>query len=113
MDKELSLLKGTVDMLVMKALTWGPMHGFGISQWLDARSTGALGLDDSSMYQVLHRLEERGLVEAEWGVTEKNRRARYYKLTRAGTAHLRQQTESWLRYSEAVTSLMKARTQFA
>lgn len=113
MDKELPLLKGTVDMLVLKSLTWGPTHGFAISQWLDARSSGALGLDDSSMYQVLHRLEERGLVEAEWRLTEKNRRARYYRLTRAGSTHLRQQTDSWIRYSEAVTALLNSRTQFA
>src|SRR3954469_19165630 len=70
MDKELPLLKGTVDMLVLKALSWGPIHGFGISLWLELRSDGALNIDDSSMYQVLHRLEERGLVTAEWRLTE-------------------------------------------
>jgi len=111
MAGELPLLKGTVDMLVLKALSWGPLHGFGISQWLDARSTGALGLDDSSMYQVLHRLEGAGFVDAEWRVTENNRRARFYVLTPAGRVHLKAQTATWLRYSDAVTSLMTSRTR--
>ena len=113
MDKELPLLKGTVDMLVLKALTWGPLHGFGISQWLEERSAGSLGLDDSSMYQVLHRLEERGWVDAEWRVTDNNRRARYYTLTAAGRAHLKAQTTTWLRYSDIVTALMTSRTRTA
>jgi transcriptional regulator len=113
MPGELPLLKGTVDMLVLKALSWGPLHGFGISQWLDARSTGRLGLDDSSMYQVLHRLEGAGFVDAEWRVTENNRRARFYVLTPAGRVHLKAQTATWLRYSDAVTSLMTSRTRSA
>ena len=113
MEKELPLLKGTVDMLVLKALSWGPIHGFGISLWLEARSGGALMLDDSSMYQVLHRLEERGFVTAEWRLTENNRRARYYSLTARGTDHLRRQRESWIRYSEIVTGLMTARARLA
>ena len=113
MDNELPLLKGTVDMLVLKALTWGPMHGFGISQWLEARSDGSLGLDDSSMYQVLHRLEGRRLVEAKWQMTENNRRARFYKLTAAGRAQLKSQTATWMRYSEVVTALLTSRTRTA
>lgn len=113
MDKELPLLKGTVDMLVLKALSWGALHGFGISQWLDGRSDGSLGLDDSSMYQVLHRLEARGFVEAEWRVTDNNRRARYYSLTHGGRAHLKAQTATWLRYSDVVTALMTSRTRQA
>lgn len=89
MDDRLPLVKGTVDMLVLKALSWSPMHGFGISICLEEQSHGALGLDDSAMYQVLHRLESRGFVKAEWGVTDNNRNARYYRLTTLGRAHLR------------------------
>ena len=111
MDDQLPLLKGTVDMLVLKALTWGPMHGFGISQWLESRSNGSLGLDDSAMYQVLHRLEGRGLVDAEWRLTGNNRRARFYKLTHAGRAHLKAQTMLWLRYSGAVTALVTSKAR--
>jgi transcriptional regulator len=113
MDKELPLLKGTVDMLVLKALSWGSMHGFGISQWLESRTGGSLGLDDSSMYQVLHRLEERGFVDAKWQLTDNNRRARFYKLTNAGRAQLKTQTAIWIRYSEVVTSLLTSRTRLA
>ena len=113
MDNELPLLKGTVDMLVLKALSWGAMHGFGISQWLDSRTEGSLGLDDSSMYQVLHRLEERGFVDAEWQLTDNNRRARFYTLTTAGRAQLKTQTATWIRYSEVVTALLTSRTRFA
>lgn len=105
-DDQLPLLKGTVDMLVLKSLSFGPMHGFGISQWLEARSSGALGLNDSAMYQVLHRLEARGFVKAEWRLTDNNRRGRYYGLTHAGRAHLKAATSTWLRYSASVTEIM-------
>lgn len=80
----LPLVKGTLDILVLKALSWTPMHGFEITQWVEGRSRGALDVRDSALYQALHRLEERELVAAEWGVTENNQRARYYKLTRPG-----------------------------
>jgi len=102
----LAFLKGTLDMMVLKALSGGPMHGFGIALWLEQRSGGQLGLDDSVTYQVLHRLEGRGWVDAEWTVTENSRRARVYKLTRAGRARLANETDVWLRYSRVVTSIM-------
>jgi transcriptional regulator len=105
-DVQLPFLKGTVDMLVLKALAGGPMHGFGIALWLEERSGGTLGLDDSVTYQVLHRLEGRGWVDAEWTVTENNRRARVYRLTRAGRAQLSKETEAWLRYSRSVTAII-------
>ena len=113
MDAPLPLLKGTVDMLVLKALSWGAVHGFGISLWLEERSTGTLGLDDSAMYQVLHRLESRGWVEAEWKVTDNNRKARFYKLTSAGRAHLKAETDSWLRYSASVTAIVSLKARSA
>ena len=102
----LPLLKGTLDLLVLKTLTWGPMHGFGISSWLDEQSGGTVGVDDSALYQALHRLEGRGYVAAEWGITENNRRARFYTLTTAGRRHLRAETESWLRYTTTVTAIL-------
>lgn len=105
-DAPLSLLKGTVDMLVLKAISWGPIHGFGIALWLEQQSGGSLGMDDSAMYQVLHRLEERGFVDAQWRTTENNRRARFYRLTPQGRAHLTVETDAWLRYSRVVTSVM-------
>jgi transcriptional regulator len=106
MADALPLLKGTLDLLVLKSLTWGEMHGFGISSWLDEHSSGTVGVDDSALYQALHRLEGRGYVAAEWGITENNRRARFYKLTTAGRRHLRAETESWLRYTTTVTAIL-------
>ena len=103
---QMPLVKGTLDVLVLRALGWGPMHGFEITAWLEERSGGALGVDDSALYQALHRMEERGLVEAEWGLTENNRRARYYKATAAGRVHLRAETARWIRYAETVTGIL-------
>ena len=102
----MAVVKGTLDALVLKALAWGPMHGFEVGAWLEARSGGALALDDSGLYQALYRLEGRGLVAAEWGVTENSRRARYYRVTRAGRAHLARETASWVRYAETVTAIL-------
>jgi PadR family transcriptional regulator PadR len=109
----LPVLKGTLDVLVLKGLSWGPMHGFGIACWLEQRSNGVLGIEDSALYQALQRLEGRGLVAAEWGVTENNRRARYYRLTAAGRSHLRAETSSWMRFAGAVTEILQAATQTA
>ena len=103
---QLPLVKGTLDVLVLKALAWGPMHGFAITEWLEERSRGSIGVDDSALYQALHRMEERGLVEAEWGVTENNRRARWYRLTPAGRRHLQAETDTWMRYTRSVTSIL-------
>jgi transcriptional regulator len=104
----LPLLKGTLDVLVLKALTQAPMHGFEITSWIEARSGGRLGIQDSALYQALHRLEERDLVVAEWGVTENNQRARYYRLTKPGRAHLTAETKQWVRYAETVTGILTA-----
>src|SRR5262245_15463711 len=103
---ELPLLKGTLDLLILKTLSWGALHGYAISLWLEQRSAGALGIDDSALYQSLHRLEDRGLVEAEWGVTETNRRARFYKLTADGRQRLQAETSTWLRYTQSVTGIL-------
>ena len=108
MADALPLVKGTLDVLVLKALSWTPMHGFEITTWLEARSRGALGVQDSALYQALHRLEARGHVEAEWGVTANNQRARYYRVTDAGRAHLAAGTEHWVRYAATVTGILTA-----
>ncbi len=110
---QLGLLQGTLDVLVLKALSWGPMHGFEITTWLEARSAQMLEIVDSALYQALARLEARGLIEGEWGVTENNRRARYYALTAAGRAHLARETATWVRYAETVTGILTAATRTA
>ena len=87
------------------------MHGFEITTWLEERSGGRLDVDDRALYQALQRLEERGLVEAEWGITENNRRARYYKLTTQGRAHLKRETARWVRYADTVTGILTTTTR--
>jgi PadR family transcriptional regulator, regulatory protein PadR len=111
--EQMPFLKGTVDMLVLKALSWGQMHGFAITLWLDDASGGALGLDDSAVYQILHRLEGRGFIDAQWKTTENNRRAKFYKLTSAGRTHLGREAESWARYSKTVSAVMSLKTRGA
>ena len=108
MADALPLVKGTLDVLVLKALSWSPMHGFEITRWLEARSGGLLGVQDSALYQALYRLEERGLAAAEWGLTENNQRARYYRVTKAGRAHLAAGTAQWVRYAATVTDILTA-----
>ena len=113
MPEPLALVKGTLDTLVLKALSWTPMHGFEITTWLEDRSAGALGVEDSALYQALHRMEERGLIAAQWGTTGNNRRARYYSVTAAGRAHLSAETSRWVRYAETVTGILTAAPQRA
>ncbi|HJU88099.1 MAG TPA: PadR family transcriptional regulator [Gemmatimonadaceae bacterium] len=108
MAESLSIVKGMLDMLVLRALRWTPMHGFQIVSWLEEQSKDRLEIEDSAVYQAVYRLEERGLIEAEWGTTENNRRARYYKLTRAGAARLKAETERWLDYSRTVSEILAA-----
>lgn len=105
-DPVLPLLKGTLDFLILKALSFGPMHGYGVSTWLGQQSRQEIALDDSALYQSLQRMEGRGWVTAEWGTTEHNRRARYYTITRTGRAHLRAETETWLRYTRSVSAIL-------
>ena len=108
MSDPLSLVKGTLDILVLKALSWSPMHGFEITRWLEDRSGGTLEVNDSALYQALYRLEERGLVKADWGITENNRRARYYAIRPSGRRHLADETERFLRYAGTVSGILTA-----
>ena len=110
---KLPVLKGTLDLLVLRALSWTPMHGFEIVSWLERAADGSLDFDDSALYQAVYRLEERGLLEADWGVTENNRRARYYKITTAGRAHLRAETRNWVSYADTVTNILTVQTRDA
>jgi PadR family transcriptional regulator, regulatory protein PadR len=113
MTEQNTILKGTLDVLVLKALSRAPMHGFEVTAWLERQAGGTLGLDDSAVYQALYRMEKRGLIDAEWGVSDKNRRARYYELTRHGRAHLKAETERVLRYADTVRSILTSRAQGA
>jgi transcriptional regulator len=104
----MALLKGTLDVLVLKALSWGPMHGFEITSWLEERSGGRLMVEDAALLQALHRMEERKLLAAEWGVTKNARRARYYRLTSAGRAYLRTEAEKLVDHVDALTTVLTA-----
>jgi PadR family transcriptional regulator PadR len=101
------LIYGTLNVLVLKALTWQPMHGYAISTWLRDRSGGTLQVDDAALYRSLHRLEAQGAVDAEWGVSENNRRAKYYKLTAIGRRQLRDERSAWLEFAVAVTRVLR------
>jgi PadR family transcriptional regulator, regulatory protein PadR len=103
------LLKGTLDVLVLKALSWGPMHGFEITTWLEERSGGRLNVVDAALLQALHRMEERKLITADWGVTKNGRRARYYRLTAKGRATLRVEGAALVDHVDALTAILTAR----
>jgi len=101
-DTMTPLLKGTVDLLILQSLRLGPQHGYEVSRWVHERTDGVLGVEDAALYQALHRLEDKGLVESEWGLSENNRRAKYYQLTSEGRRQLRVEVSLWKRYAEAV-----------
>lgn len=102
----MSLLQGTVDVLVLQALSRGPLHGYAVSQWVHDRTSGTLQIEDAPLYKALHRLEHHGCVDAEWGLSENNRRARYYRLTPVGRQRLRQEIKTWRRYAAAVSEVL-------
>lgn len=108
---ELDLLKGTLDVMILKALSWGAMHGFGVARWIRQTTDEVLQIEDSALYPALHRMEHRGLITAEWRLTENKRRAKYYVLTTRGRQQLRARVSSWDRYSSAVSQVVHATVQ--
>jgi PadR family transcriptional regulator, regulatory protein PadR len=102
----MALLKGTLDVLVLKTLSWTPMHAFEITSWLEEQSSGRLVVEDAALLQALHRMEERKLIAAEWGVTKNGRRARYYRLTPAGRTHLRSESDRLVDHFDALTTVL-------
>ena len=104
----MDLLKGTLDVLVLKALTWGPRHGYAVARWIEDATSGQLQVEDGALYHALHRLEKQGWLDSEWGVSETNRRARYYTLTAAGRRQLAAKTATWTRYAEAIFAALRS-----
>src|SRR5471030_38144 len=100
-SSDLDLLQGTLDVMILKALSWGALHGFGVAKWIRRTTDDVLQIEDSALYPALHRMEHRGLIDAEWGVTENNRRAKYYKMTTKGRQQLRTRVSTWDRYADA------------
>jgi PadR family transcriptional regulator PadR len=107
-ERSLDTLQGTLDLLVLRALKWGPRHGYAVARFIREGSSGELQVLDGALYTSLHRLAERGLVESEWGPSEKGKRARFYELTSAGRRALRAETATWERYVAAVAGVMRA-----
>lgn len=107
MNEDKALLQGTLDMLVLKALTRGAMHGYAIAEFIQLSSEDVLRVEEGALYPALHRLELRGMVSAEWGVSDNNRRAKYYRLTAAGKKRLAEEASSWDRLSGAIARVMQ------
>ena len=106
-DTETDLLRSSLDLLVLKALGWGPMHGYGISEWVEGATASLLLLEEGTLYPALHRLERRGWITSEWGVSDNNRRAKFYRLTSAGRARFRAQAPLWHRHAEAIAVALR------
>jgi transcriptional regulator len=104
---KIELLQGTLDMLVLKALSKGTMHGYEIARWIQQTSDDALQVEEGSLYPALYRMEQRDWIKSEWGLSENNRKARYYKLTRAGRKQLESQAYSWDLLTEAIAKIMQ------
>lgn len=103
----LTLMQGTVDLLVLRALQHeSPSHGYAVSRFVRARTDGVLALEDAALYQALHRLEAKGQVESEWGLSENNRRAKFYRLTAAGRRRLKDEAASWRQYAAAIFKVL-------
>jgi PadR family transcriptional regulator PadR len=103
----LSLLHGTVDLLILHAVQQAPAHGYTISRWVRERTDGVFSMEDAALYQALHRLEDKGWIASEWGLSENNRRAKYYSLTPAGRRQLRNEVSAWTRYAAAVFKVIE------
>jgi transcriptional regulator len=102
------VLRGTLDLMILKALSWGPTHGYGVLRWIRSTTDETLQLEDGALYPALHRLEKKGWITAEWGVSENNRRAKYYSLTVDGRRQLRAELSTWSRFSTALEKIVKA-----
>jgi transcriptional regulator len=102
----IELMQGTLDLLILRTLTWGPMHGYGVARQIRERSREVILVEEGALYPALHRLERRGWIRAEWGVSENNRRAKFYELTPAGREQLRRELATWTRYTEAVARVL-------
>jgi PadR family transcriptional regulator, regulatory protein PadR len=107
-DETGELIQGTLEMLILKALVRGPMHGYAVAEWIQQTSQQVLKVEEGALYPALHRLELRGVLKAEWGTSENNRRAKFYRLTAEGKKRLNTESQRWTRLSAAVAFVMQA-----
>ena len=106
-DAESDLLRSSLDLLILKALSWGPMHGYAISEWIGSATDEVLLLEEGTLYPALHRLEHRGWLAAEWGLSDNNRKAKFYRLTTAGRSSFRAMAPVWHRYAGAIGAALR------
>ena len=102
------ILRGTLDLLILRAVSWGPTHGYGVARWIQHATNDALAIGEGTLYPALHRLEERGWIAADWGTSENNRQATFYALTKKGRAQLRVETDAWRLYAAAIFAALEA-----
>ena len=107
----MDMLQGTLDVLVLRGLTWGPKHGYAVARWIEQASGDTLTVLDGALYTALHRMEDRGLIAAEWGVSGHGRRAKFYRLTPAGRKYLQRETTDWATYVSAVGKVLRTTVQ--
>jgi transcriptional regulator len=105
---KMDLLQGTLDVLVLKSLTWGALHGYGVARWIERTTEDVLRIEEGALYPALHRLERKGLIRAEWGMSENNRKAKFYQLTDQGRRELHAQTVTWQSYAQAIAKVLQA-----
>ena len=103
---DVAVMQGTLDVIVLKALLWGPMHGYAVTRWIKDTTDGALDVEEGALYPALHRLERRRAVESQWGLSENNRRAKFYRLTASGRRELRSETAAWQRYAAIIAKVL-------
>jgi transcriptional regulator len=108
---DLEFKRGAIELLILKTVSWGPMHGYAIAKWIQDTTDDALRLEEGSLYPALHRLEDKGLVETKWGISDNNRQAKFYALTAGGRRALRAETQSWVHYAEAIAKVIHATRQ--
>ncbi len=111
MAASIDLLQGTLDLIVLKTLSWGPMHGFGIARWIQRTTDDVLQVEEGSLYPALYRMENRGWIKAQWSLTENGRRAKYYRLTAVGRRQLTAEAKSWDQLTGAIGKIMTARRE--
>jgi len=99
-------LRGTLNLMILKTLSWGPAHGYGIARWIEQCTDDALQVEEGSLYPALHKLEDQGLVRADWGITDRNRRAKFYRLTATGRTQLQASRDYWTRFAAAVGKVL-------
>jgi PadR family transcriptional regulator PadR len=109
--RDLEMLRGTLDLMVLQTLSWGPAHGYAVASWIEHVTEDALQIEEGSLYPALHRLERRGWIASEWGLSENNRRAKYYHLTDEGRRQLRAEASTWARFAAAVGKVLHSPEQ--